>query len=264
MNTERHSSDNTILAEKIFTGYELVKPYINLILAAIVLVLIAFIGLRYYQEGQAKRDQAICNQIFQSVGDPAKLQEIAQNAKGAKLAGWAWALAGNNQLAVATESDNDKEKAKDALQEAENAFQQALQSRVEECRQMAFFGLARVYEQMMVAAPEVKDSKDKAIANYESLIAEFPDCFYADLAKARTNQLKNPETQKFLADYANRKIEEPKQEASELPTPLNIQAPAVPAAPVAPEAPKAEEAAPAAEAPKAEEAAPAAEAPKAE
>ena len=260
--TQKRQLESNDLGESVLNAFEKIQPYLTHILVAVLVLAVAYIGFKVYSASVKSKEALITEKIFSSVSRPADLEEIAQQAP-APLNAWAWNLAGNARLTEAVgKIPADRAGANDDLTQAENDFKAALNTHKDEAKQMAYFGLGRVYEQKVATTPEkAEDNVKTALDYYKKLTTQWSNSIYARQANLRIAALSSDGIVKMLSNYASYETQEPKEgERNDIP--LDITAPNpedVEQAAPAEEKP-AEEAAPAEEKP-AEEAAPAEEKP---
>ena len=255
--TQKRQLESNDLGESVLNAFEKIQPYLAHILIAVLVLAVAYIGFKVYSASVRSKEALISEKIFSSVNRPAELEEIAQKAS-APLNAWAWNLAGNARLAEAVgKVPANRASAIDDLTQAESDFKAALNSSNDEAKQMAYFGLGRVFEQKVATTTEKSSENVKtAIDYYNKLTTRWPDGIYARQAKSRLADLNSEGFVKMLSDYASYEYQEPKEgERNDIP--LDITAPN-PADVEPAEEPAKEEAAPAEE-PAKEEAAPAEE-----
>ena len=260
--TQKRQLESNDLGESILNAFEKIQPYSFYILLGILILAGGYIGYTIYKSSVKSNEALISERIFSNVDNPAELEEIAQKAS-APLNAWAWNLAGNARLSDAVKNvPKDRAAAIDDLTQAESDFKSALESRKDEAKQMAYFGLARVYEQKVATTTEKASENVKtAIDYYNKLTTQWPNGMYTRQAKLRLADLNSDAFVKMLSDYASYEYQEPKEgERNDIPLDINAPNPED-VEPIAPAEEKpAEEAAPAEEKP-AEEAAPAEEKP---
>ena len=255
--TQKRQLESNDLGESILNAFEKIQPYSFYILLGILILAGGYIGYTIYKSSVKSNEALISERIFSNVNNPAELEEIAQKAS-APLNAWAWNLAGNARLTEAVKNvPTDRAAAIDDLTQAESDFKSALESRKDEAKQMAYFGLARVYEQKVATTTEkASENLKTAIDYYNKLTTQWPNGLYTRQAKLRLADLNSDAFVKMLSDYASYEYQEPKEgERNDIPLDINAPNPED-VEPIAP----AEEAAPAEEKP-AEEAAPAEEKP---
>ncbi len=256
--TQKRQLESNDLGESVLNAFEKIQPYLTHILVAVLVLAVAYIGFKVYSASVKSKEALITEKIFSSVSRPADLEEIAQQAP-APLNAWAWNLAGNARLTEAVgKIPADRAGANDDLTQAENDFKAALNTHKDEAKQMAYFGLGRVYEQKVATTPEkAEDNVKTALDYYKKLTTQWSNSIYARQANLRIAALSSDGIVKMLSNYASYETQEPKEgERNDIP--LDITAPnpedVEPAAPA--EEKPAEEAAPAEETP-ADDAAPA-------
>ena len=223
--TQKRQLESNDLGEQVLNAFEKIQPYLTHILLAILVLVCAYIGFKVYSASAKSREALVTEKIFSSVNRPAELEEIAQKVS-APLNAWAWNLAGNARLTEAVgKVPADRAAAIDDLTQAEKDFSAALHSSREEAKQMAYYGLGRVYEQKAATTTEkAQDNVKAALDNYKKLTTQWPNCIYARQANLRIAALSSDNTVKMLTDYATYEIQEPKEgERNDIP--LDITAP---------------------------------------
>jgi hypothetical protein len=203
MKTERrHELESNQLANSLGHWADAARPYINTLLAGILVVIVAgavyFVAQRRTAAGNAKA----WDEYFSALAhlDRLKLEDIGEINAGTP-AGW-WSMCMAAELGLSEGSNQlfrDKLVANDILRRAADRFQQVLgEARDPTLLKQASFGLARVHE----CLGEIK----KAEAEYQAIAEKWSDAPVALAAEKRVKDLKRMQTREFYDWLAKQDI----------------------------------------------------------
>jgi len=203
MKTERrHELENNQLASSLGHWVDAVRPYLNTILAGILVVVVGISVYFVAQRRSVAGNAAAWDQYFTLLSrlDRLKLEDLGENYAGTPVGWWATCMAaelglneGSNQLF------HDKVLAHDILRRAADRYQQVLgEAREPALLKQASFGLARVHE----CLGEIKKAADE----YQAISTKWPDSPIALAADQRTKDLKRMQTKEFYDWFAKQDI----------------------------------------------------------
>jgi hypothetical protein len=203
----RHELQHNELAEWLAKAIEAIKPYQNLILAGVALVLVAMVGYTLYNRAVTAQSAQAWNDINTALetGDLASLSKVSEDYPNTTAAYMASIVQGDNYLAAGcTQLFKNKPLAEENLSKAINHYEAIrLSCRTPSIRERAVFGLAR--------AREAKGELEEAKPLYEE-VAKDVNGTYAKAASERLADLARPATRAFYDDFAHF---DPKPEFSE-------------------------------------------------
>jgi tetratricopeptide (TPR) repeat protein len=210
MKTERrHELQTNDLADWLGSRATLLRPYSKAIVGGLLIGAVLLAAVYFLRSQQAGRAAAAWTDYFEASGIAGLdqrlrvLREVANRYSQFEAGAWAWQLAAELDLALGSqEMTRDRAEARERLERARDAFQQALRiTRQEMLRQRAHMGLAQTLEAM--------DEFDGAGKQYEHIIARWPGSAVANQAEDRLQFLRDPETREFYAWFIAQKPKPP-------------------------------------------------------
>ena len=191
MKKERQQElDQNIVAEGLVKFYKKIEPYSKLILAGIVLVVVAFLGLGLYTSGQtAKRSDATLQLLMNN-------PEVSSQFPGTVAAAWSLLNQGNQNLSLGvTALYQDRDEAETLLNQARDYFKDARGSSKDKILiSRANLGVG--------LASESLGEIDDAIEAYERCKEANESEQMVEVAQSRIDALSLPANQDFLAWFA--------------------------------------------------------------
>ena len=193
----RHELEQNELADWLGDSVATVKPYVNVILGAILAVLIAIVGgVWWMQQAQVKSNESW--DAFHTAlasGNPTELTDMSEDYPGTKAADWARVVVGDMYLSAGCNMlFTNRADANLELDKAVVFYQQVLdESQQGVLLDRATYGLARTREAM--------GELDKAKALYEKVTKTWADGPFAEVAADRLKQLEQPATVAFYEKF---------------------------------------------------------------
>jgi hypothetical protein len=216
----RHELQHNELAEWLFKAGQLVKPYQNLILAALIALMVLILGLTLWSRTAASRSAKAWSELVDSLqsGNLDALTKVAEDNVDSNVGREATVVAADMRLGQGCfERFENRAVAQLNFKAATESYSTAIQ----QCKndplllERATFGLAR--------AKESQCDLDAAIETYEKVIKRWPEGAYAGMAKQRLEDLKQRETKLMYDDLRNYPETGPtRSSGSEMPSPSNI------------------------------------------
>lgn len=196
----RHELQHNALLDWLLQTGEKSKPYANMLLLGVLLVVLAVLGYRWMSTSSASKEATAWDSVFQAIGedDTVQLDQAATDHPGTDAGQWAAVVAGDLQLAAGCqELFRTKATAAEKFTEAQESYKRALEdSSKSAIRERATFGLARTYEAMAGARPSQEDLT-RAQEEYQKIVDNWPDGPYAKEAQARLHALGQSSTKEF-------------------------------------------------------------------
>ena len=195
----RHELQHNALADWLVKAGETTKPYQNIMLASIVLVVVALAAYSWMsRESSAQTTQAWddLNTALDS-GNPMELAQVREDHPDTSVAHMATVILADYRLASGCSGlFKSKAPAQQELSKAVELYRSVLRkSREPSLLQRATFGLARAKESKGTA----EDLKE-AMQSYEEVATKWPDGAYAAAAAERLEDLKRPVMKQFYDD----------------------------------------------------------------
>lgn len=201
----RHELQQNELADWIGKSYESARPYGNLILALVALVLLVAAAWIWWSRQASAGQAETWNKLYQAQlnGNPAEMMEVAENHPNTDVGHWAAVIAGDIYLANGCEQlFTNKATAAQELRKAVDSYLAVLnESQIPMLRERATFGLARAYEALS-GTRQSQGELDKAIENYRAVVEKWPNGAYTEIAKQRLADLERPATKQFYDKFA--------------------------------------------------------------
>ncbi len=197
----RHELEHNQLADWLNKQIETVKPYQNLVLGGILLVVVLVGAYAWYTRQANARLATGWNDFYAAFSKrnpyPGDFADIAANYPNTHLGFWSHVVAGDlhlaqgcNQRFVSRVGGNQE------LQQALDNYTPVLQNirGNDMLRERAMFGAARAYESLT--------DVDKALQHYENVVRIWPDGTYAAVAQRRIDALKLPSVDEMYKKFA--------------------------------------------------------------
>jgi predicted negative regulator of RcsB-dependent stress response len=195
----RHELQHNELATWLATTSEAIKPYQNIILAAVVAVFVAVLAYTLWSRDAASRTSQAWDELNVVVhsGDAAKLAKITEDYPNTSVGRTAAIMAADNHLREGCERlFVNKATAQQELGKAIDLYHLVLeQAQLPMELERATFGLAR--------AQEAKGDLESAEKLYGDVAAKWPNGTFAAAATARLQDLKRPATKRFYDQFAH-------------------------------------------------------------
>jgi predicted negative regulator of RcsB-dependent stress response len=195
----RHELQHNELAEWLARSSETIKPYQNIILAAVVAVLVAVLGYTLWSRDAANRTSQAWDELNVVVnsGDPAKLTKITEDYPNTNVGTTAAIVAADGHLREGCERlFVNKATAQQELAKAIELYRLVIeQGQMPLELERATFGLAR--------AQEAKGDLALAEKLYGEVAAKWPNGTFAAAATQRLQDLKRPTTKRFYDQFAH-------------------------------------------------------------
>lgn len=202
---ERHKLQENALAKSLVGVMERVAPYMNAILAVLLLVIVVFGVMKWWRSQSATAAANAWDDLYAAVGanDPAALDRVVEQNQGTEVAYWAAVLSGDIHLASGCQDlFSNKATATQELRKAVEKYQLVRsESRTACLRERATFGVARAYESL-AGTRQSEGELPKAIQAYEEVVKNWPKGAYATAAQERIDDLKNPKIKSFYDKFA--------------------------------------------------------------
>lgn len=189
----RHELQHNDLAAWLAKKFIAVRPYVITVVAAIVAVVVVWMGYSWYAQGSAAAKAETWNQYYASLneaaaGDDAKLRDFirvhAEEPAGLvarqRFAMMKMSIAAARQL-------SSRDASREAYQEAIDEFAQVRQATNDDT-------LKRFVSYQIALARESRYDLDEATTEYKSIVEKWPGSMEAERAEFRLADLKNPET----------------------------------------------------------------------
>ncbi len=195
----RHELQHNELAVWLIKSFETIKPYQNIILAAVAAVFVAVLGYTLWSRDAASRTAQAwdeLNVVVQS-RDPAKLVRIIEEYPNSSVGTTAAIVAADSHLEAGCERlFVNKALAQQELTKAVELYHLVLQQGQMPLElERATFGLAR--------AEEAKGDLESAEKFYGEVAAKWPNGTFAAAATQRLQDLKRPATKRFYDQFAH-------------------------------------------------------------
>jgi predicted negative regulator of RcsB-dependent stress response len=213
----RHELHHNALADWLGQTYEQIRPYQNVILGGVLLLLVAVVGYKWWSHQSARRVAEASESLGRAwplgaaMANPADLEQVIQRHPGTPAAQWATIVSADfSQAQGANALFSDKARAREELSKAADTYQMVLkESRVPVLRERATFGLARTLE-TQCNVPEAEKY-------YRQVTEQWPDGAFAVAAQKRLHELGKAGIQDFYDSFA---AFDPRAAAPKAPTPM--------------------------------------------
>lgn len=202
---DRHKMHRNELADWLAQAAERAKPYSNLVIGIVLLVVLGGAALVWWRQQSVAQtadawagfDRAL------ATGSPAELENIAEQYPNTEVAHWAAVSAGDLYLNTGClELFSNKSTASAALRDAVKHYRMVQEgTSVPALLERATFGLARAYE-ALAGTRQSQGELDKAIEAYREIVDNWPDGAYGELAAGRLKDLSRTDTKAFYDKFA--------------------------------------------------------------
>jgi hypothetical protein len=198
----RHELQHNELAEWLFKAGQGIKPYQNLITAAMVVVLVAVVAYMIWSRTAASRAATAWTELIQNMerDNLDGLASLAESSAGTNVGNAAALVTADIRLDQACRQRFvNKTLAVRELKEAAKSYAAVLnESRMPSMRERATFGLARAEE-----AQGDQSGLDGAKKHYAEVVANWPKGTYAAAAKQRLDDFTRRETRMMFDSLAS-------------------------------------------------------------
>jgi tetratricopeptide (TPR) repeat protein len=195
---ERHKLHQNALAVWLSQTITALKPYQNLILAAIIVAILAVIVTTWWTSESASQANAAWTQFLTAFneGNPAALEKVAEDNRRSHAAPAADLVAADIQLAQGCEMlFTNKAIANQQLNKALELYQAVrVQTSSPVFRAQATFGLARAWESM--------GKLETANKLYTEITTDWPDSVFAKMSSRRLEDLKRTSIKDIYDKFA--------------------------------------------------------------
>ena len=195
----RHELQHNELATWIIKSAKAVKPYQNLLVAGLVIVVVAIVAYTWWSRTAAEQIAQAWNELNTGLAtmDVDKLSKVSEDYPDTRAGRTAAVFLANIRLAEGcNQRFINKALAEEDLSKAIELYESDLKENSGEfLRERSTFGLAR--------AKESKGDLPSARQYYGEVVKTWPKGAYAAVAKQRLNDLDRPETKLMYDDFAN-------------------------------------------------------------
>lgn len=218
----RHELQHNELAEWLAKTAEEIRPYQNLILTVVLVVLVAILGYTLWSRQSAAHASQAWDELSAAIAsnDPAKIAKTMEDYPATTAASTAAVVLADSQLAQGCDQlFKSKALAQQELQKAIGLYQTVREeSRLESLKERATFGLAR--------AKEALGELEPAGELYQEIVTKWPKGTFTAASQQRLEDLKRPAIKTLYDDlrkfdpkpaFSGEPGERPKFDASNLP-----------------------------------------------
>lgn len=195
----RHELEQNELAQWLGEVIGKVKPYQNVLLGALIVLLLGALAYALWSRQTGSRSAAAWTALFEAMesNDVLGYDDIIEQYPGTTAADFAAALAGDYHLSEGCRLlFENKANANQELRKATEYYLQVLEASDESSlRERATFGLARALE------AQARDL-DEAVARYREVVENWPDGAFAVAAQRRLEDLQRVETKALYDRFA--------------------------------------------------------------
>ena len=192
MNTHEHEDDirDNVLATWLGSVYAKIEPYQTLFFGLLVVIGAIWFGVTSLKARQQARLSEGWNGLI-NASSRDDLEQIATTHADSPVGVWAIQKTGDFYLAeAAVELYRDQAKGRELLDQAKQSFEKVIAAKPNPLfLQRAHFGLAQVYECLQ--------EFDKAKAEYELIVSQWPDSVPAEYAQDRLELVSRKSTVAF-------------------------------------------------------------------
>jgi len=197
----RHELEHNELADWIGNTIQAIKPYRNLILGILILLVVGGAVFAWWKNHSGGQTADAWDQFYKALdsSNPTKLSEVMEQYPKTHVAHCAALVAADMHLNMGCDRlFENKALANQELYKATQLYQTVLDpregSRNAMLREQATFGLARAYE--------ASGDLDKAVECYEQIGKNWPKGGYAAAAQSRLNDLGKHSTKQWYDKFA--------------------------------------------------------------
>ena len=193
----RHELQHNTLADWLVNSAETIKPYQNMLFAALVVIVIAVAGYTWWSRESARQTTQAwdaLNSVLEG-GNVTKLAQVIEDYPNTTVADMAAVVLADYRLGAGCDQlFTNKATAQDDLNRATSLYELVRQeSRLPSLQERATFGLARV--------KEANGDLERAEQLYDEVATKWPDGAFAAEASRRVADLKRPATKIFYDDF---------------------------------------------------------------
>lgn len=191
MNQNQAHLEENIVADNLVNAYKRIEPYSKLILAAIVAIVIVFIGIGLYRSDQtAKRSDATLQLLMEN-------PEVSSQYPGTVAAAWSELFQANDNLAQGINAlYQDRDEAETLLSQAKDQFRDARAASDDRLLlSRANFGLGMAAESL--------GELEEAIDAYKRCVEANESEQMVEIAQERADRLSKPQAEDFLAWFSD-------------------------------------------------------------
>ncbi len=193
---ERHKLQHNELADWLAKAIERLKPYQNVIMGAVVVVLVVALGMAWFSHSSQATTARAWDQVVDGLdkGNATTLAQVADEYPSTTVGDVAAVVSADFRLADGCDRlFHDKAIAEQRLTQAIEAYGKELEQGADpSLQQRATFGLARAWE--------AKGDLDLATKRYQEVVAKWPDGAFAAAARERLDDLKRPAVKQLYDD----------------------------------------------------------------
>ncbi len=195
----RHELQHNELADWIAKTGDEIKPYQNLILAAVLAVLVGLAAYSWWSRSAAAQNVLAWNEFNAGLdtGNLETLAKVIDDHSSTTAAGMAAVVSADSRLAMGcNQLFSSKAMGLKEINEAIRLYSAGLASEQPSAlREQATFGLAR--------AKEAKGEIEPAARHYRELVEKWPNGAYAADAKQRLADFQLADTKEMFDDFRN-------------------------------------------------------------
>jgi len=192
----RHELQHNELADWLAKAIERLKPYQNVIVAAVVVVLLAAAGYALISHSSEAKTTQAWDQLESGLesGNPSSLTQVMDDYPNTNVGDVAAVVSADLRLADGCNRlFQDKAVAQQQLSQAVELYGKELEQAGDpSLRQRATFGLARAWE--------AQGDLDAATRRYQEVVDKWPHGAFAAAARERLDDLKRPAVRQLYDD----------------------------------------------------------------
>ena len=198
----RHELQTNYLADWLTHKIEAIRPYLNMILIAVALVVLAAVVGAFVTGEQSTRAAVAWTDYFSAAAqsNPDRLRTVAEAHPGTLPGLWALQNEADLELARGIRAlYTNRDEAKEAFERAQKLYQQVADANPSETllKYGAWFGLAQTYE----CSNKLSEARDE----YKKIIAASPQSSVGKEADKRLKQLDDQDNLAWLKWFASQK-----------------------------------------------------------
>jgi hypothetical protein len=198
----RHELQHNELADWLAKAAETIKPYQNMVMAAVALVLIVVVGYTLWSRESTAQTTRAWDEMNAALetGKPEQLSKVIEDYPDTNVAYTAKAVLADLHLGAGCDRlFKNRATGQEELNKAIAYYDVVLKgSRTPDLQERAAFGLARAKESKGDA-----ESLAQAEKLYKDIVVKWPKGAYAVAAQQRAEDLERPTTKRFYDDFRN-------------------------------------------------------------
>jgi hypothetical protein len=204
----RHELQQNKLALWVANAVQRVRPHVNKIILGVTALVAAIVIISVSRAYSARGQSVAWETLFHELGHPGTdgLETLADETPNAPPGRWAALVAAERHLALGSQLlFTNKENATQELRKAVAEYTTAIgpDGKGEpELLEQAYFGRAKAYESLAGADLGNREDIDKAIADYQELLARWPNGPYSIAAKRQLDILGSIQGKRFYEKFA--------------------------------------------------------------